>query len=56
MDFLTSGAKLAFSKLKQVFVKAPILHHFDSKRHIRVETDVSSYAISGVFSQLTLDY
>ena len=54
-DFLTPGAKLVFTKLRQVFFKAPILHHFDPERHIRIETDVSGYAIGGVLSQLTLD-
>ena len=54
-DFLTSGAKLAFTELRQTFIKAPILHHSDPERHIGVETDASSYAISGILSQLTLD-
>ena len=54
-DFLTPGAKLAFTELRQAFLKAPILHHFDPERHIRIETDASGYAISGVLSQLTLD-
>ena len=54
-DFLTPGAKLVFIKLKQAFVKAPILHHFNPKRHIWIETDAFGYAISGVISQLTLD-
>ena len=54
-DFLILGAKLAFNKLKQAFVKTPIFHHFNPELHIRVETDVSGYAIGGVFSQLTLD-
>ena len=54
-DFLTPGAKLAFAELRQAFVKAPILHHFDPERHIRIETDVSGYAIGGVLSQLTSD-
>ena len=54
-DFHTPGAKLAFTKLRQAFLKAPILHHFDPERHIRIETDVSGYAIGGVLSQLTLD-
>ena len=48
--FLTSGARKAFTKLRQAFIKAPILHHFDSEHHIRVETDASGYAIGGVFS------
>ena len=55
MDFLTPGAKLAFTKLKQVFFKALILHHFDLERHIWIGMDASGYAIGGVLSQLTLD-
>ena len=54
-DFLTPKAKLAFIELRQVFLKALILHHFDLERHIRIETNVSGYAIGGVLSQLTLD-
>ena len=54
-DFLTFGARLAFTKLRQIFVKIPILQYFDLERHIRVETDVSGYAIGEVFSQLILD-
>ena len=55
LDFLTPRAKLAFTKLRQAFVKAPILYHFDPECHIWVETDASGYAIGGVLSQLTLD-
>ena len=53
--FLTSGARKAFTKLRQAFVKAPILHRFDLERHIRIETDASGYIIGGVLSQLTSD-
>ena len=49
-DFLTFGAKLAFTKLKQMFSKIPIFHHFDLEHHIRIETNISGYAIVGVFS------
>ena len=38
-----------------MFLKAPILHHFDPERHIWIETDVSGYAIGGVLNQLTSD-
>ena len=55
LGFLTSGARKAFTKLRQAFVKALILHHFDPERHFRVETNVSGYTIVGVLSQLTLD-
>ena len=54
-DFLTPKTRLAFTKLRQAFVKAPIFHYFDLKRYIRVEMNASGYAISRVFSQLTLD-
>ena len=54
-DFLTPGAKLGFTELRQAFLKAPILHHFDPERHIRIETDTSGYAIIEVLSQLTSD-
>ena len=53
--FFTSGARKAFTKLRQAFIKALILHHFDPKCHIRVETDVSGYTIDGILSQLTSD-
>ena len=54
-DFLTLGARLTFIKLRQIFFKASILHHFDLEYHILVETDAFGYAIGGVLSQLTLD-
>ncbi len=41
--------------MRQTFVEAPILNHFDPERHIRIETDASGYAISRIFSQLTSD-
>ncbi len=54
--FLTANARRAFTELRQVFVKAPILNHFNSERHIRIETDASGYAIGGILSQLTSDH
>ena len=55
IDFLIPKAKLVFTKLRQAFVKAPILHHFDLERHIRIETDASSYIIGDILNQLTSD-
>ena len=55
LDFLIPKTKLAFTKLRQAFLKAPIFHHFNSEYHIQIETDVLGYTISRVFSQLTLD-
>ena len=54
-DFFTLGARLAFIKLRQAFVKAQILYYFDPECYIWVETDASSYAIDRILSQLTLD-
>ena len=54
-DFLTPGARLVFTKLRQVFVEALILYYFNLKHHIRVEMDISGYAISRVLNQLTWD-
>ena len=53
--FLTPEARLAFTRLRLVFTEAPIFHHFDLERYIRIETDASSYDIGGVLSQLTSD-
>ena len=50
LDFFTLGAKLAFTKLRQAFLKASILHHFYPEYHILIEMDVSDYAIGEVFS------
>ena len=55
LGFLTPGARKTFTKLRQAFIKAPILYHFDSERLIWVETNASGYAIDGVLSQLTSD-
>lgn len=34
VSFLTPEARLAFTKLRQVFIKVPILYYFDSECHI----------------------
>ena len=54
--FLTPGAKETFNHLKQAFIEAPILRHFDPECHIRIEIDVSGYAIGRVLSQLSSDW
>ena len=50
IGYLTPKARLAFTILRKAFTKAPILWHFDPECHIRIETNVSGYAISGVLS------
>lgn len=49
-DFLIPKTKLAFTKLREVFIKALILHHFNLKRHIDIKTDDFGYAIDRVFN------
>ena len=53
--FFITNAKKAFIKLKQAFVEALILNHFDPERHIRIEMDALGYAICRILSQLTSD-
>ena len=55
-SFLIFEAKLAFLRLRQAFTEAPILHHFDSERYTRIETDASCYTIVGILSQLTPEF
>ena len=54
-DFLTSKAKKVFTHLQKAFTKVLILHYFDLKYHIHIETDILKYAISKILSQMTLD-
>ena len=55
LDFLILRTRLAFTKLRQAFVKALIFYHFDPKYYIWFETNASGYDIGGVLSQPTLD-
>ena len=50
MHFFIPKAKLAFTKLRQAFLKVLIFYHFDLECHIQIEIDISGYAIGGVFS------
>ena len=49
--FLSSEAQAAFRVLVQAFTTAPFLQHFNVALPIRLETDASGYAISGILSQ-----
>jgi hypothetical protein len=51
----SSQAQEAFDELKRRFTSAPILRHFDPDLPIRLHTDASSVAISGILSQLHSD-
>ena len=50
--YITLEIKLAFIHLRQEFIKAAILRHFDPECYIRIETVVSGYAISRILNQL----
>jgi hypothetical protein len=51
----SSLAQEAFDELKRRFTTAPVLRHFDPDLSIRLHTDASSFAISGILSQLHPD-
>ncbi len=44
-------AKQAFNQLRDVFMRAFILRHFDSERHIHIEINVFDYAVASILSQ-----
>ncbi len=50
-DFLTPEACRFFQELVATFTNSLFFVHFDAKRRIRLETDASGYAISGILSQ-----
>lgn len=47
--------KAAFEQLKQKFLEAPVLAHFDPEAKLRIETDASNFAIGAILSQLQGD-
>lgn len=53
--FFIPRARLSFAKLRQTFIKALILYHFDAKCHIWIEINISGYIINRVLSQSTLN-
>ncbi len=50
-DFLMPEARRFFQELVATFTNSPFLVYFDAKRSIRLETDPSGYAISGILLQ-----
>jgi len=46
----TPACEEAFGLLKESFISAPILHHFDPSLPPIVETDASDYTIAGILS------
>ena len=45
-----STQKDAFLELLDAFVRAPLLRHFEPELPIRLETDASTRALSGILS------
>jgi len=46
-----SEAKQAFNQLRDVFMRASILRHFDSEQHIHIKIDAFNYAVMSILSQ-----
>jgi len=44
-------AEEAFKRLKQAFMSAPMLRHYDPAKPTRLETDASGFALAGVITQ-----
>ena len=50
--FFISAARKTFAKLRQTFVKTPILNHLDLNHHIQIEINASGYVIGKILNQL----
>ena len=48
---LSKTALEAFKALKEAFTSAPLLQYFDKNKPMRVEIDVSAFAIGGILTQ-----
>jgi RNase H-like domain found in reverse transcriptase len=48
----SDNAYCAFESLKSAFILVPVLHHFDPKLRIILETEASDYAITAILSQV----
>lgn len=53
--FLTFKTKLAFIKLKQVFVKTSIFYNYYFEYYIYIKTNISDYLIVRILDELILD-
>lgn len=52
----STQAEAAFRNLRNAFITAPILAHFDPEKEITVETDASDYVAAGILSQYDNDH
>ena len=53
--FVIFKAREAFTKLRQVFIEASILNHFNLEYYIQIETNIFDYTIDKILNQWTLD-
>ena len=53
--FFTLRARQAFIELRQAFIEAPILNHFDLEHYIQITMDTLGYIIGEIPRQLTSD-
>ncbi len=56
LSFLTPNAKIAFTQLNQVLIKAFLICHNDPECYIRIVTDIYINVIKIVQSHLTPDF
>ncbi len=48
----SNKVKQAFNQLCDIFMRASILRHFDSERHIHIKINAFNYAVMNILSQL----
>ncbi len=54
-SFFPLKARKTFTELRQAFVEALILNHFDPEYYFRIKMDAFGYAIGKILSELTSD-
>ena len=42
----------AFQEIKEAFITAPVLKHYEPERRLRIESDASNFAVAAILSQL----
>ena len=55
LDFFTSRTRQIFIKLRQAFIRALILYHYNLECYILIEINVLGYLMGKILSQLILD-
>lgn len=55
LDFFIFKVRLAFIKLKQIFIKILIFYYFNLEYYIWTKINISKYVIDEILNQLTLN-